>query len=163
MLWVWLGAIVTYCNLIHTSQFQWYHSIIIHTPLNPCRSRAFQAETENLLCGFFVVQKTWANGAYAIPPTSRGRGYVISLGTAATYGGATITLPWESSWNSHALIPREHDVRFNMGQESRGCNNTYIVTSSESTLSMAEKSDDSRHLCVEEYRAHPSYMYNCAS
>ena len=60
-------------------------------------------------------------------------------------------------------IHRKHDVRFNTGRVSRGCNNAYIVTSGETSSSMAEKEQGLEtfgRICAEEYRTRPSYEYN---
>lgn len=67
---------------------------------------------------------------------------------------------WFSPFNG---IERRHDVRFNTGYYSRGCNNVYLVTHKESASSMLRKHSSQTRtgvLCEKEFTAKPSYRYN---
>lgn len=67
---------------------------------------------------------------------------------------------WLSPFNG---IQRQHDVRFNTGYYSRGCNNVYLVTHRESAQSMLRKFSTWTRtgvLCEKEFSAKPSYHYN---
>lgn len=67
---------------------------------------------------------------------------------------------WLSPFNG---IEHRHDVRFNTGSYSRGCNNVYLVIHKETAQSMRRKDSFRKRsgvLCETEYTAKPSYIYN---
>lgn len=104
-------------------------------------------------------------------PYPEGGGYVISEGLVSIlcalsddlehYAHDDIALgAWFSPFNE---IERKHDVRFNTGYYSRGCNNAYLVTHRETAHSMVEKFvsiRDTKKLCQKEVSDKPSYHYN---
>lgn len=60
-------------------------------------------------------------------------------------------------------IQMKHDVRFNTGFYSRGCNNAYIVTAKETPESMHQKYDifsKKGVICSEEFQSRLSYVFN---
>ena len=134
---------------------------------------------ESLLWGFFAGNMTAEDpGKWRLCdtylPYPEGGGYVISWDLVQLLLLLADDLEHFSrddvamgAWlASFTHIKRKHDARFNTGPESRGCNNTYIVTSGETSLSMAEKKrrlETFGRVCAEEYRARPSYAYNCCA
>ena len=115
-------------------------------------------------------EKNWYMCTHYLP-YPEGGGYVISEGLVSIlcalsddlehYAHGDLALGvWLSPFNE---IERKHDVRFNTGYYSRGCNNAYLVTYRETVQSMAEKFvsvRDTKKLCQKEVSAKPSYYYN---
>lgn len=104
-------------------------------------------------------------------PYPQGGGYVISHGLVSILKKLSIYLEhyshddialgvWLSPFNG---IYRRHDVSFNTGYYSRGCNNAYVVTHRESPENMLKKFKmvtEKGFLCEKEYVGRPSYHYN---
>ena len=66
-------------------------------------------------------------------------------------------------WLAPFNIQRRHDVKFNTGIESRGCNNVYLVTHGMTATGMEEMHKSLKTngvLCTSEYQARLSYMYD---
>lgn len=115
-------------------------------------------------------EKDWYLCSHYLP-YPEGGGYVISEGLVSILSALSDDLEhyahddlalgvWLSPFND---IERRHDVRFNTGHYSRGCNNAYLVTHRETVQSMAEKFvsvRDTKKLCHKEVSAKPSYHYN---
>jgi galactosylxylosylprotein 3-beta-galactosyltransferase len=118
----------------------------------------------------YLGEKNWTLCTHYLP-YPEGGGYVISKQLLLLldalredlqhYTHDDIALGvWLSPFNG---IERHHDVRFNTGHYSRGCNNIYLVTHKETAQSMHRKfSTLSRTgmLCEKEFSAKPSYHYN---
>lgn len=139
------------------------------------------APETDLLWGFFAggvqatkegrfAEKNWFLCTHYLP-FPQGGGYVIShslvsmLGTLSGdlqhYSHDDIALGvWLSPFDG---IDKKHDVRFNTGYSSRGCNNSYLVTNSETSKSIFQKYSNFKKtglICQEEYSLRLSYVYN---
>ena len=152
--------------------------VILDVLLNELRSRT---HTTDLLWGFFAggIQATreghlkesrWFLCTHYLP-YPQGGGYVISQGLVSMihtlgpdldhYLHDDIALGvWLTPFSG---IQHIHDVRFNTGYYSRGCNNAYVVTHRETVQSMRNKYASVKKkapLCVVELVSKPSYIYN---
>ena len=135
----------------------------------------------DLLWGFFAggvqatkegrfAEKNWFLCTHYLP-YPQGGGYVISHGLVSMLGTLSSDLQpyshddialgvWLSPFDG---IDKKHDVRFNTGYSSRGCNNAYLVTSRETSKSMFQKYSHFKKtglLCEEEQSLRLSYVYN---
>ena len=104
-------------------------------------------------------------------PFPQGGGYIISWGLVSLiqtldndlqhYTHDDIALGvWLSPFKG---INKRHDVRFDTGYYSRGCNNAYIITHRETPTSMMLKYStlkETGSICKEEFLSRLSYMYN---
>lgn len=138
---------------------------------------------DNLVWGFFagglqatkegyLAEKDWYLCTHYLP-YPEGGGFVVSRELVAMlsvldaetglerYRHDDIALGvWLSPFNG---IERKHDVRFNTGYYSRGCNNAYLLTHRENSRSMRKKAQSLERtgkLCDREFSAKPSYHYN---
>lgn len=140
-----------------------------------------QPQDQDYLWGFFaggvqaskkgrLAEESWFLCTHYLP-YPEGGGYVISEGLVSILH----TLREELEHYAHDdialgvwLLPfsgieRRHDVRFNTGDYSRGCSNTYIVTHKESLHTMLKKSrrvQETGKLCEKEFSSRPSYHFN---
>lgn len=138
-------------------------------------------ETGDFLWGFFegglqatkggrLIEKNWFLCSHFLP-FPQGGGYVISNslvslllsleGTLQHFEHDDIGLGvWISPFNK---IEKRHDVRFNSGCYSRGCQNVYIITHMETVSSMVQKFtlfEETGYLCEKEFVSRLSYVYN---
>ena len=120
-----------------------------------------------------IGEKDWFLCSHYLP-YPHGGGYVISHGLVSMlsvlsedlqhYTHDDIALGvWLSPFEN---IEKKHDVRFNTGLYSRGCNNVYIVTHKETPQSMFKKFTVFKHngfVCEKEFLSRLSYVYNWTS
>lgn len=143
--------------------------------------RARENSKDRLLWGYFaggveatkeghLAEKDWFLCTHYLP-YPEGGGYVISHELISQLEGVRNDLQhythddiaigvWFAPFSG---IERWHDVRFNTGHYSRGCNNVYIVTHGETANSMKKKFlavSQGRNLCDKEFASRPSYYYN---
>ena len=136
---------------------------------------------QDLLWGFFagsvqstkegrLAEKNWFLCTHYLP-FPQGGGYVISYNLVSMLGVLSEDLQhyshddiavgvWLSPFDG---IDKKHDVRFNTGYSSRGCNNAYLVTSRETPKTMFERYSYFRKsglVCEEEFLSRLSYVYN---
>ena len=173
--------------------FTWAEENVAYHYLFKCMDSTFVildvllGELENrtkktdLLWGFFAGGVTATKEGYLKEPNwflcthylpyPQGGGYVISQGLVSMihtlgpglqhYLHDDIALGvWLSPFNGIHYV---HDVRFNTGYYSRGCNNLYVVTHRETIQSMLRKYASLQKkapLCVVELLSKPSYEYN---
>lgn len=118
----------------------------------------------------YLGEKEWVLCTHYLP-YPEGGGYVISKGLIAilrALGGDFEHFVHDDIalgiWLSPiAGIEHRHDVRFNTGHYSRGCNDRYVVTHKETVQSMMKKDatlSKDGVLCDLEFSAKPSYHYN---
>ncbi len=137
--------------------------------------------TTDFLWGFFaggvqavkegrLSEKNWFLCSHFLP-FPQGGGYVIShslvelllslAGELQHYEHDDIGLGvWISPFNN---IEKHHDVRFNTGYYSRGCQNVYIVSHKETASSMRHKYlslVQTGQICQKEFVSRLSYVYN---
>lgn len=137
--------------------------------------------TSDYLWGYFAggiqatkegrfAEKNWFLCSHYLP-FPQGGGYVISRDLVEMltimehdlehYDHDDIALGvWLSPFDG---IQKRHDVRFNTGYYSRGCNNAYIVTHRETKESMLQKFSMFQRMgfiCEEEFQSRLSYVYN---
>ena len=135
----------------------------------------------DLLWGFFaggvqatkegrLAEKNWFLCTHYLP-FPQGGGYIISHNLVSMLGALSDDLQhyahddialgvWLSPFNG---IDKKHDVRFNTGYSSRGCNNAYLVNSRESPRSMLQRNSYFQKtglMCEEEFLSRLSYVYN---
>lgn len=135
----------------------------------------------DLLWGFFAggvqatkegrfAEKNWFLCTHYLP-FPQGGGYVISHSLVSMLGALSGDLQhyshddialgvWLSPFDG---IDKKHDVRFNTGYASRGCNNAYLVTSRETSKSILQKYSHFKKtglICEEEHSLRLSYVYN---
>lgn len=152
--------------------------VILDVVLSELESRT---STTDLLWGFFagsiqatrkghLKEENWFLCTHYLP-YPEGGGYVISQGLVSMihllgpdldhYLHDDIALGvWLSPFNG---IQHLHDVRFNTGYYSRGCNNGYVITHRETVQSMQKKHTAVKKkasLCEVELVSKPSYIYN---
>lgn len=173
--------------------FVWAEANVEYTFLLKCNSASFvvvehivsslqhRRANESLLWGFFAgsehVEREGSNGepgwylCATFLPYPQGGGYVISRDLVQILALASQDLEhfnrgdialgvWLAPISG---INRLHDVQFNSGFYSRGCNNAYVVSHRESEASMREKSEQLARtglLCREEVQSRLSYIYN---
>ena len=139
-----------------------------------------EVSSTELVWGFFAgnetvgregphTEKTW-NLCIKYLPYPQGGGYILShdiVSMLVVMGPDLSHLDNEDIaigvWLTPFNIQRRHDVRFNTGLMSRGCNNTYLITHGETVKSMIEKHQSlQRHgtLCTLEHQNMLSYVYN---
>ena len=170
-------------NVEFTYVFKTHHAtfVVLDPILKELELRESQSPQNDLLWGFFaggvqatkegrLGEKNWFLCTHYLP-FPQGGGYVIShnlismLGVLSKdlqhYGHDDIALgAWLSPFNG---IDKKHDVRFNTGYSSRGCNNAYLVTSRETPTSMFKRYSYFKKtglICEEEYLSRLSYVYN---
>lgn len=137
-------------------------------------------QSKELVWGFFAgneavtrkgdhAEKDW-NLCTKYVPYPQGGGYILSYNIV---GMLLIMRPDLSHldnedialgvWLAPFKIQRKHDVNFNTGPVSRGCNNAYLITHRETVESMEEKHESlhkSGKLCITEHQDKPSYDYD---
>lgn len=173
--------------------FMWAEENIAYEYLFKCTDSTFvildvvlseleaRTRTTDLLWGFFaggiratreghLKESKWFLCTHYLP-YPQGGGYVISRGLVSMihvlgpdldhYLHDDIALGvWLSPFNGIQYI---HDVRFNTGHYSRGCNNVYVVTHRETVQSMRNKYASVKKkapLCAVEMVSNPSYIYD---
>ncbi|XP_078659793.1 beta-1,3-galactosyltransferase 6-like [Branchiostoma floridae x Branchiostoma belcheri] len=103
-------------------------------------------------------------------PYALGGGYVLSadlvhyiaanVDSLKLYRSEDVTV---GAWLGPLSIKREHDVRFDTMNHSRGCSNQYLVTHKQSEDEMRKKHQHLQktgRLCETEYRKAKSYVYD---
>ncbi|CAH1246945.1 B3GALT6 [Branchiostoma lanceolatum] len=103
-------------------------------------------------------------------PYALGGGYVLSadlvhyiaanVDSLKLYRSEDVTV---GAWLGPLDIKREHDVRFDTMNHSRGCSNQYLVTHKQSEKEMRKKHNQLKtrgRLCETEYRKAKSYVYD---
>ena len=153
---------------------------LVHIIMRELEARKKPA-TPDYLWGFFaggvqaskkgrLGEESWFLCTHYLP-YPEGGGYIISEGLVSILSTISSDLEhyvhddialgvWLSPFNG---IERRHDVRFNTGGYSRGCNNGYIVTHKETMQTMLKKHEYIEkvgRLCDKEFAARPSYHYN---
>ena len=173
--------------------FVWAEANVEFSFLLKCNSASFvvvehivsslqhRRANESLLWGFFTgsehVEREGNNGepnwylCATFLPYPQGGGYVISQDLVQILAQASQDLE-QFNRGDIALgvwlapisgINRLHDVQFNSGFYSRGCNNAYVVSHRETERTMREKSEQlgrTATLCKEEVQNRLSYIYN---
>ncbi len=154
---------------------------VIDTIVKELEFREEKNEMGDFLWGFFegglqamkggrLTEKNWFLCSHFLP-FPEGGGYIISNslvtlllsleGALQHFEHDDVGLGvWISPFNK---IEKHHDVRFNSGCYSRGCQNVYIVTHMETVSSMIKKFtlfEDTGHLCEKEFMSRLSYVYN---
>lgn len=145
------------------------------------RERDSPTESADFLWGFFaggvqatkegrLAEKDWFLCTHYLP-FPQGGGYIMSHNLVSMLGVLSKDLQhythddialgvWLSPFNG---IDKKHDVRFNTGYSSRGCNNAYLVTSRETAQSMFQRYSYFKKtglICEEEFLSRLSYVYN---
>ena len=170
-------------NVVFTYVFKTNHAtyVVLDPIVKELEERESRLPQNDLLWGFFaggvqatkegrLSEKNWLLCTHYLP-FPQGGGYVMShnlvsmLGMLSEdlqhYGHDDIALGvWLSPFNG---IDKKHDVRFNTGYSSRGCNNAYLVTSRETSQSMFQRYSTFKKtgvVCQEEYSSRLSYVYN---
>ena len=139
-----------------------------------------ELSSTDLVWGFFVgnesverqgnrAERVW-NLCTKYLPYPQGGGYILSrdiVGMLVVMGPDLGHMDNEDIavgvWLAPFNVQRRHDVKFNTGLESRGCNNAYLVTHPETVRSMKEKHQSLRRkgtLCALEHQDGLSYVYN---
>lgn len=173
--------------------FAWAEENVVYHYLFKCMDSTFvildvvsselenRTSTTDLLWGFFAggIQATnkghlkesgWFLCTHYLP-YPQGGGYVISQGLVSMLSALGPDLDhymhddvalgvWLSPFSGIQYV---HDVRFNTGYYSRGCNNVYVVTHRETGQSMYKKYASVKKkspLCEVELVSRPSYIYD---
>lgn len=143
--------------------------------------REKESPDSDLLWGFFagavqatkegrLAEKNWFLCTHYLP-FPQGGGYIISHNLVSMLGALSNDLQhyahddialgvWLSPFDG---IDKKHDVRFNTGYSSRGCNNAYLVISRETPHSMLQRYSYFQKtglVCEEEFSSRLSYIYN---
>lgn len=175
------------------ASFEWAEAHVEYSFLLKCNSASFvllehivsslqhRHANESLMWGFFAgSEHVEREGSMGEPnwylcttflPYPQGGGYVITRDLLQILVQASQDLEhfnrgdialgvWLAPFNN---INRIHDVQFNSGYYSRGCNNAYVVSHRETGASMREKSEQlakAGMLCKEEVQSRLSYIYN---
>ena len=151
---------------------------VLDSILKPLQSRPSALD---FLWGYFAggiqatkegkfAEKNWFLCSHYLP-FPQGGGYIISHNLIEMlsimeydlehYDHGDIALGvWLSPFED---IQKRHDVRFNTGFYSRGCNNAYIVTHRETKDTMFQKFSmfqKTGFICEEEFQSRLSYVYN---
>ena len=133
---------------------------------------------KGLFWGYFVgnawpkfegawAEKNWSACDIYIP-YALGGGYVLSANVVhtiaqnadvlSTYNSEDVTMGvWTASFN----IERKHDIRFDVGEETRGCSNDFIVTHKKSVKDMHKMNELllTRNVLCEKQRVLALYTY----
>ena len=154
---------------------------VLNPIIKELEAREGSSPETDLVWGFFAggiqatkegrfAEKDWFLCTHYLP-FPQGGGYIIShdlvsmLGTLSGdlqhYSHDDIAIGvWLSPFNG---IYKKHDVRFNTGYSSRGCNNAYLVMSRETSKTMFRRFSHFQKtglVCEEEYFSRLSYVYN---
>ena len=155
--------------------------VVLDPILKELESREMEPPDSDLLWGFFagavqatkegrLAEKDWFLCTHYLP-FPQGGGYVISHGLVSMLGALGDDLQhyahddialgvWLSPFNG---IDKKHDVRFNTGYSSRGCNNAHVVISKETPHTMLQRYEFFQKtglVCKEEFSSRLSYVYN---
>lgn len=156
-------------------------SAVLNPIIKELEVREQDSPKTDLLWGFFAGgvqatkegrfgEKNWFLCTHYLP-FPQGGGYVISHGLISMLGELNEDLQhyshddiaigvWLSPFNG---IEKKHDVRFNTGYSSRGCNNAYFVISRETPKTMFQRYSYFKKtglMCEEEYLSRLSYVFN---
>ena len=155
--------------------------VILDPIVKELESREIELPDSDLLWGFFagavqatkdgrLAEKNWFLCTHYLP-FPQGGGYVTSHNLVSMLGALSNDLQhythddialgvWLSPFDG---IDKKHDVRFNTGYSSRGCNNAYLVMSRETPHSMLQRYSYFQKtglVCEEEFSSRLSYVYN---
>ena len=175
---VWSLENVKFAYILKTNDATF---VVLDPIVKELELREKEPPTSDLLWGFFaggvqatkegrLAERNWFLCTHYLP-FPQGGGYLIShnlvtmLGTLSEdlqhYTHDDIALGvWLSPFDG---IDKKHDVRFNTGYSSRGCNNAYLVISRESPHSMLQRYSYFQKtglVCEEEFSSRLSYIYN---
>ena len=155
--------------------------VVLDSIIEELEMREKASPSSDLLWGFFaggvqatkegrLAEENWFLCTHYLP-FPQGGGYVISHGLVSMLGALGDDLQhyahddialgvWLSPFTG---IDKKHDVRFNTGYSSRGCNNAYLVMSKETSSSMLQRHSHFQTtglLCKEAFVSRLSYVYN---
>ena len=155
--------------------------VVLDPIVKELESREMEPPDSDLLWGFFagavqatkegrLAEKDWFLCTHYLP-FPQGGGYVISHGLVSMLGALGDDLQhyahddialgvWLSPFDG---IDKKHDVRFNTGYSSRGCNNAHVVISKETPHTMLQRYkffQKTGLVCEEEFSSRLSYVYN---
>ncbi len=155
--------------------------VVLDPIVKELESRETEPPDSDLLWGFFagavqatkegrLAEKDWFLCTHYLP-FPQGGGYIISHNLVSMLGALGDDLQhyahddialgvWLSPFDG---IDKKHDVRFNTGYSSRGCNNAHIVISRDTPHTMLQRYSyfqKTRLVCEEEFSSRLSYNYN---
>lgn len=175
---VWALENVNFAYIFKTNDATF---VVLDPIVKELELREKEPPRSDLLWGFFaggmqatkegrLAEKNWFLCTHYLP-FPQGGGYLISHNLVIMLGALRDDLQhythddialgvWLSPFDG---INKRHDVRFNTGYSSRGCNNAYLVISRESPHSMLQRYSYFQRtglVCEEEFSSRLSYVYN---
>ena len=175
---VWALESINFAYIFKTNDATF---VVLDPILEELELREKAPPSSDLLWGFFaggvqatkegrLAEENWFLCTHYLP-FPQGGGYAISHALVSMLGALGDDLQhyahddialgvWLSPFNG---IDKKHDVRFNTGYSSRGCNDAYLVMSKETPSSMLQRQSrfqSTGRLCEEEFVSRLSYVYN---